>query len=267
MREISEDEWTRRYIPSDDAFRGSLGKPYKQMSEKEKSRIRDPKAYEKWRKSYKGTGEFFSDAMVSADGIESLTGINVKRYISNKNTFDLIKAQSQGLDLKSHQLRRYLSEKEIILLSYLQENSEIFEDSQDAFPITFPNIKEVGRAIMNKNITNILRISGAGFDIVNYLFFANGKWIPASVILLYAKNRFITQQQQLFEILNDQPMPYYSLEYKPSLNEDETRQMVPANSSKLDISQLRYIERVKHVQSLTFRFRTFTVNIKNLLSL
>lgn len=227
------------------------------------------KRIEKWKKSFKGTGEFFSDVEIS-DGLQTLTGINIKRYISDENTFTLFKSQKGGLNLNSHQLRRYLPEKEIILLSYLQENYEIFNDNQDVYSITLPDIKETAEKFVYRNITRILRITGAGFQTVNFLFFANGRWIPASAILQYAKDRLIRQQQLLFEISNTQPMSYWSIGYQSASEvEDETGLSFPKklDETKLDIAQLRYIERVKAMQSLTFRFKTFTVNIKHLLSL
>jgi len=112
-----------------------------------------------------------------------LTGINVKRYITDETSFTLTTAQSEGLNLSHRNLRRYLTEKEIILLSYLQSNYAILRDHAENFP-SFPfSIEEAAESIMNNNLTSVLRITSAGFDTTNYVIAANGHFIPASCIL------------------------------------------------------------------------------------
>lgn len=223
----------------------------------------------KYAQSFKSTGQFFSDMQLT-DELGELTGINVKRYITNETSFTLTTAQSKGLDLSHRNLRRYLTEKEIILLSYLQSNYAILRDHAEAFP-SFPfSIEEVAESIMNNNLTSVLRITSAGFDTTNYIIAANGHFIPASCILQYARQKLEKAIKKgdhsiIYDIYNAAPLSYTTRKITPRTSggtEDGSN-----NDAKIDVAKLRYIERIKDAKSLTYRFKNFNVSINQLLKL
>lgn len=220
-------------------------------------------------KSFKSTGQFFSD-MQLADEFGELTGINIKRYITDETSFTLTSAQSKGLSLGDRQLRRYLSEKEIILLTYLQSNYAILRDYAGTFP-SFPfSIEDAAKDIMDNNLTNILRITSAGFNTTNYIIAANGHFIPASCILQYARRKLQDALKKgktnvIYDIYNTAPLPYVTRKITPRTIGDTEDGSV--NDAKIDVAKLRYIEIAKNARTLAYRFKDFKVSINQLLKL
>lgn len=216
--------------------------------------------------AWKSSGQLFSDmSLYDAENRSSLlTGINIKRYIMDKNSFTLTSFQSSGLNLKDINLRRYLSEKEILLLMFLQSNEKLIKNS-DGYTQFDYNLSDMAKYIMSYNITSILRITGGQgqLDLINYLIAANGHFIPASAVLQYAYNEIINSGYKLFEIKNTEPFVYQSID--KNFYNDENYGIQHADE-RLDIKNLLtynvYRENIS--KGLTFRFNRFKVSIRDL---
>ena len=208
---------------------------------------------------WKSSGAFFSD--ITARAMKYSFGINVKRYITNKNIFTLVKAQKEGLNLRDVQLRRYLSLEEINLLKFVQANMKLLGETSQYLNFNDDkyNLNTIATNIMNKNISSVLRITGAGFDITNYIIAANGHYIPASCVFQYAKKLLIKDQKKLYDVLNDNPINYVDIgdHYAAGKN----------NKINLDTNNLMIDQVIKKKESLAYRFYEFKVSISDLLKL
>ena len=80
---------------------------------------------------WKSSGSFYSD--ITARAMKYTFGINVKRYITDKNTFTLVSGQKRGLNLKDVQLRRYLTLDEINLLKFVQVNMKLLGETESHY--------------------------------------------------------------------------------------------------------------------------------------
>lgn len=208
---------------------------------------------------WKSSGAFFSD--ITAKAMKNSFGINVKRYITNKNIFTLVKAQKEGLNLRDVQLRRYLSLEEINLLKFVQANMKLLGETSQYLNFNDDkyNLNTIATNIMNKNISSVLRITGAGFDITNYIIAANGHYIPASCVFQYAKKLLVKDQKKLYDVLNDNPIDYVDIgdHYAAGKN----------NKINLDTNNLMIDQVIKKKESLAYRFYEFKVSISDLLKL
>lgn len=213
---------------------------------------------------WKSSGQAYSDFQYQG---ELSFGVNIKRYITDKNSFTLTSFQNKGIDLNSIYLRRYLTEKEIALLKFVQANYKLLSEN-NIYPKLGQNkdssagIKRIAEFVMNANIPAILRIESAGFDIVNYIIAANGHFIPASCILQYALTRILDAkkaQDKLYEIKNTSGIDYVDLQLGSG---------IPKNKNNvLNVNNLMIDNVVKKNKALIYRFNDFKVSISELLKL
>lgn len=206
---------------------------------------------------FKSSGQFYSDVVF--EKFDNL-GINVKRYITNKNVFKLTTFQKEGLNLNDVHLRRYLSEDEINLLKFVYVNYSLLKDYMNSYPY-FNDIKKVARALMDNNISSILRITGQGFKEINYIIAANGHFIPASCVFQFAKYELDNKSSKLFDITNTK-FKYSTVspdggEFQPFGTAEE-----PLNPNNLMIENV-----LKGKEILTYQFNEFTIRINQLLKL
>lgn len=210
------------------------------------------KYFRKWDTSEKSSGEHFSNLVIDGIDIPGLKGLhlgfNIHNYVTERNSFELVPPHTSGIGLNDVWLSRYLTEKEIYLLKFIEANEKLIS--------YLPPATLAARGIMNKNIAQVFRITSIDTDVINYIIVANGHYIPASCIFQYAAE----------ELINDRGWDYKFFSVIPG-NITYERPKSDSYEEETSIKNLMIDSIYKEQQSLKYRFNKFTISVKQLLKL
>lgn len=219
---------------------------------------------------FRSSGQAFSDMLFSMNmGEKKLNiGINIKNYVTNENHFTLMSAQTEGMDLNSVYLQRYLSTKEINLLKFVQANNALLSKYSDYSHFS-PDLKTMASTIMENNVAKLLRIEGQGSETINYIIAANGHYIPASCIFDYAIQKLQKNEERmnavLFEIKNANLFPYETRKMSSaSINQENSNTQINSTED-LNTDILKIDELTRRYQSLIYKLKEFEVSVGQLL--
>lgn len=220
---------------------------------------------------YKAAGQSFSDMMFSVDAGRRgklNIGFNIKNYVTNENHFTLMSAQTEGMDLNSTYLKRYLSQEEINLLKFVQANNALLSKYAGSFR-NFPNLEKIATTIMDNNVEKLLRLETQGSDTINYLIVANGHYIPASCIFAYALEKIQKDEGRtnniFYTLKNTALFPYETRRYDGTTITDRETGMQVASVNPLDADTLLIDSLVSRYQSLIYQTKKFEVQVSQLL--
>lgn len=205
----------------------------------------------------KSSGQYFSDLVidnvqVKYNGKVFTAGLNIKNYMDDNDHFTLAKGQKEGLALNDVKLRRYLTEKEIKLLAFIQANQKLVMETVNKFGNVNMNIEDAATALMDKNIVNLFRIASAEQDVINYLVSANGHFIPASCIFRVALKKLQNNKDyRFYDVLDARPWDY-------------KKQYGRSSKDWVDASQLVIDDLMKSKRPVKYKINEFTVSVSEL---
>ena len=207
----------------------------------------------------KSSGQSFSDLVlndvqITFQGEIYKAGFNIKNYVDNQSEFRLAAGQTQGLNLGSIQLRRYLSVEDIKMLKFMSANAKLIRENMVSNLIG-GGLKEVAYNVMAENVLNVFRITSQEQDTINFLAAANGHYIPASCIFVAAQQKLLKDGWYPFEVANAVELDYKTQEYDAN-----------GNQKYLDASKLTIDKRMKgHNKNIVYKMNDFIVSIKDLM--